>query len=365
MTIVSSTVAKRLCQIEDRLKHGEWSITYPILIAVLAAVLGMLSAASAKKIAYASSFAVLPVLYVVFLAVRISQRGFALDHWLPNWDALPIIVTLIILERLYANKRAISQRALLIRDMSSAFVNLFVAGAATGFVVLPILLSITQYYFGRKIIFASPGQLGPIWAQIASIMLLVSLFRYWMHRFQHSNAFLWKFHSYHHRVTDLQASNILVSHPIDFILRNVLIFLVLSVIGFDPLALLIAIPAVQIYGFFSHCGGDVKGGWLNYVFATPEVHRWHHSAATPAGHKYSVNYGVEFSFWDLLFGTYYLPGEQGQTVSPERMGLGSGLADESSYLRLLLEPLGMYAIVPWLKRTIQIPGSPECKQPTE
>ena len=37
----------------------------------------------------------------------------------------------------------------------------------------------------------------------------------------------------------------------------------------------------------------MKGGLLNYLFVTPEVHRWHHSAKVPEGYGYSCNYGVE------------------------------------------------------------------------
>mgnify|MGYP003351028352 CR=1 FL=1 len=52
----------------------------------------------------------------------------------------------------------------------------------------------------------------PKWFKfVIAILLLVSLFRYWMHRFQHRNEFLWSLHSYHHRVTDLRA--FLRQHP--------------------------------------------------------------------------------------------------------------------------------------------------------
>ena len=117
---------------------------------------------------------------------------------------------------------------------------------------------------------------------------MVSFFRYWMHRWQHSNEFLWKLHSYHHRVTDLKATNTFVSHPLDYALRNVVVFVVLGVVGFAPLALLIALPALAIPGIFSHCGAELKAGALSRWFVTPEVHRWHHSAVVPEGHRYSV-----------------------------------------------------------------------------
>jgi hypothetical protein len=108
-------------------------------------------------------------------------------------------------------------------------------------------------------------------------LLSASFYRYWMHRLQHTVPFLWELHSYHHRVTDLQATNTFVSHPIDFALRNVVFGLVLGIIGFNPLAIVIGTTASFAPGVFSHCGAEVKGGFLNYLFVTPEVHRWHHS----------------------------------------------------------------------------------------
>ena len=174
---------------------------------------------------------------------------------------------------------------------------MFIAGVVTTLLVLPVLTFITQYLFGRKLVFVS--SLGPIWLQVIAILLLVSFFRYWMHRLQHRNEFLWKLHSYHHRVTDLRALNDLTSNPVDFALRNVLVYVLLGVVGFDSIAFLFAVPVLSVWGIFSHCGGDVRGGWLNYVVVTPEVHRWHHTAEVPEGYGYSVNYGVEFSFWDL------------------------------------------------------------------
>jgi sterol desaturase/sphingolipid hydroxylase (fatty acid hydroxylase superfamily) len=248
----------------------------------------------------------------------------------------------------------------------SNVVNLWVTGAVTGMIVLPILVFFPEYFLGRKLVLASPEQLGPVWLQVPIILLSVSLFRYWMHRLQHIIPFLWALHSYHHRVTDLQATNTLVSHPIDYALRNILIFLVLGVIGFNPFALLIAVPATGIGGIFSHCGGDVKGGLLNYLFVTPEVHRWHHSAKVPEGLGYSCNYGVEFSFWDIIFGTFYLPYKNGVAEQPERIGYpGGGLPDESNYLKLLLVPLGLYKPLSWFKDVLRMPRGPKGQQPAE
>jgi ornithine lipid hydroxylase len=319
-----------------------------------------------KTFFYVSSLLIVPVLFAGFYGVRFLGRVYAIDQWVPKWDTLLILAIMVVLERIYTYRYAVSQRSVQARDVISNVVNLYVTGAVTGMIVLPVLAFFPEYFFGRKLVFASPAQLGPVWLQVLVIILSVSFFRYWMHRLQHSVPFLWELHSYHHRVTDIQASNTYVSHPIDFALRNVVIFLLLGVIGFSPFALLIAVPATNISGTFSHCGGDVKGGLLNYLFVTPEVHRWHHSAEVPEGYGYSCNYGVEFSFWDMIFGTFYLPVKNGVAEPPARIGYPGGtLPDESNYLKLLLVPLGLYRPLPWFMQVARMVKGPKGQQPAE
>jgi len=317
-----------------------------------------------RAVFYVSSLMIVPALFVAFYGVRFLGRVYAIDQWVPKWDTLLILATMVVLERIYTYKYAVSQRSVQARDVISNVVNLYVTGAVTGMIVLPVLVFFPEHFLGRKLILTSPEQLGPVWLQVLAIMLSVSLFRYWMHRLQHSVPFLWELHSYHHRVTDIQASNTYVSHPIDFALRNSVIFLLLGVIGFSPFALLIAVPATNISGTFSHCGGDVKGGLLNYLFVTPEVHRWHHSAQVPEGYGYSCNYGVEFSFWDIIFGTFYLPVKNGVAEQPERIGYpGGGLPDEGNYLKLLLVPLGLYRSLPWFMQVLRMVTGRKGQQP--
>ena len=293
---------------------------------------------------------VIPTVLAGLAALRILAKGQPIEHWLPKSDTLTIILVMIVLERVFRYSRAVSQRPVLPRNVVSTLVNLYATGFLTGLVLLPVLNYLPGHYLGRGVILPSPDSLGPLWLQFLLVLLLVSFVRYWIHRFQHSNEFLWKLHSYHHQVQDLQATNTYVSHPIDFALRNVVVYFVLGIVGFDPLVLLVAVPLSNISGTFSHCGADLKAGLLSYVLVTPEVHRWHHTAKVPEGYGYSCNYGVEFSFWDMLFGTFYLPKKDGETLQPERIGHPDGIADEPNYLKLLLVPLGLYPPM-WFKRT--------------
>lgn len=315
-----------------------------------------------KTFAYFGGLLILPVLYVVFYALRVLPQGHAIEEYLPRWDRLLLIATIILFERVYTWRYAVSQRPVLTRDIVASFVNLYVTGALTILLLLPVLKFVPEHFLGRKLVFASPDQLGPFWLQVVAILLAISFVRYWVHRLQHELDFLWAFHSYHHRTTDLIALNADVSHPIDYALRNVVVFLVLGLVGFDPLAILIAVPVTRVSNF-SHCGAELKAGPLNYLIVTPEVHRWHHSVEIPEGHRYAVNYGVEFSFWDILFRTFHLPLKDGVPEQPQRIGHPGGLPDEPSYLRLLLVPLGLYAPVLWAKRALRMPVEPQ--QPAE
>ena len=292
----------------------------------------------ARKITDLSRYAMLPFLLIVLGGVTYLGRGTALAKAFPYYHSFVLLFIMITLERVYAYKRAVAQRHMIWRDLMSTAVQAFVAAAVLGAIVLPVLRYFPTTFLGRRFVFALSDQLGPLWVQVAVVFLLISLMSYAVHRFQHYNDFLWKLHGYHHGVTHIQISNVLVSNPLDWALRNILGGLVLSIVGFNPIATVIA-GAFNIYGDFSHCGADMKGGFLNYVFNTPEVHRWHHAAEFPDPNKfrYGCNFGVGVSFWDILFGTFYLPkDERGAIMAPVRLGHPEGYPDEPNYLKILI-----------------------------
>lgn len=293
---------------------------------------------AAKRFAELARYAILPLLLVVLVAMSLLMRGTAVQRSFPYYHTFLLYFAMIVLERAYTYSRAVSQRHMIWRDLISTAVETFIAGAIMGAIVLPVLHYFPNAFLGRRFLFGLSNQLGPLWLQVLTVLLLISFFSYWVHRFEHTNEFMWKLHGYHHSVTSLQISNVLVSNPFEWALRNVLGGLILSIVGFNPIAVVIA-GGLNVYGDFSHCGGDLKGGWLNYVFNTPEVHRWHHAVELPDDPKfrYGCNYGVGVSFWDILFGTFYLPkDEKGRVVPPSRLGHPGGYPDEPNYLKILL-----------------------------
>jgi hypothetical protein len=90
-----------------------------------------------KAFFYVSSLVIIPALFVLFYGVRLLGRIYAIDQWVPKWDTLLILATMIIVERVYAYRYAVSQRSVLARDVISNVVNLYVTGAVTGMIILP------------------------------------------------------------------------------------------------------------------------------------------------------------------------------------------------------------------------------------
>lgn len=290
---------------------------------------------SIRKARALAVWSVFPLALLLLYWAHIYFNGHPIQRLIPGSVTFATLAFLILLEQVFRYEKGVSQKPLVLRDIASTAVNVLVTGSVMGAVFVPAVVFLPEILFGRSLFFSSSAELGPFWLQLMLVILLYSFMRYGIHRIQHVVPFLWELHSYHHSVTDLKASNTYVSHPLDFALRNVLPPIILGFVGFDPVAVLLGAGLLNTASQMSHCGAGLHAGWLNYVFVTPEVHRWHHSVKVPDGHRYSVNYGVGFVLWDLLFGTFYLPMKDGVPVQPDRLGHPEGIADERNYLKLL------------------------------
>jgi len=144
----------------------------------------------------------------------------------------------------------------------------------------------------------------PMALQVVLALIISELGLYWAHRLAHTWSFLWRFHSVHHSVEKLWFFNTGRFHFVDTFC---------SLLFSIPLLFLLGVPGdVFIYfssitafiGLLTHCNIDVHCGFLNYIFNTPNVHRWHHSRKVEEGNN---NYAENLIFFDIIFGTYYYP----------------------------------------------------------
>jgi sterol desaturase/sphingolipid hydroxylase (fatty acid hydroxylase superfamily) len=87
-----------------------------------------------------------------------------------------------------------------------------------------------------------------------------------------------------------------------------------------PGDIIIWVSAITAFiGILTHCNVRMQFGWLNYIFNTPGLHRWHHSMDLREGNK---NYGENLVLWDLIFGTYF---DDARRRPPAKIGISEAM----------------------------------------
>lgn len=125
---------------------------------------------------------------------------------------------------------------------------------------------------------------------------------YWWHRLQHSNRFLWAFHSVHHSQEHLTLLSASRRHPLENLSMDILLYFVVFHLllgvptrGWAPLAALVTgLAAIQ------HAQLDWRLGPFARVFVSPRFHAVHHSSDPRLA---NANFGFLLSCWDHAFGT--------------------------------------------------------------
>ncbi|MEW5742874.1 MAG: sterol desaturase family protein [Myxococcota bacterium] len=170
----------------------------------------------------------------------------------------------------------------------------------------------------------------PFLAQLGLALVVYELGSWTLHRLSHATV-LFRLHSVHHSVRRLTWFNSIRAHPLDFLL---------SVTATSGPLLLLGVPdevfaAVTVVGtvnmWLQHANIDTRTGWLDWLFVTPHIHRWHHS---PLAEEQGKNLGAVLLVWDWAFGTRYSPAGRAPPVD-----VGPGVADfPDTFVHQLLAP---------------------------
>ena len=170
----------------------------------------------------------------------------------------------------------------------------------------------------------------PFIAAFALALFTTDLFQYWGHRFFHSHVYLWRFHSVHHSTKSMDWLAGSRTHFVDSFVVRALSFMPLYILGFTPVVFNTYIVFVSMLSTLIHTNTKINFGFLKYIFATPQFHHWHHGDEPE---HYGKNFAIIFPFIDLMFGTYYLPGN----VWPRATGVSEANYPKG-YLKQLVYP---------------------------
>lgn len=149
--------------------------------------------------------------------------------------------------------------------------------------------------------------LGRGWAAWVLAYIAYDLTSYLLHRLSHRVRLLWCIHSVHHSAREMKASVSFRGSFSEFLIAPHLTIW-LPLLGLHPMMVIVVEGVAMLYGVLLHLNErwTPRGecGWLRRGLITPLTHRLHH-ANNPV--YLDTNYGLTFSVWDHLFGTFQRP----------------------------------------------------------
>ncbi|MEM6973271.1 MAG: sterol desaturase family protein [Pseudomonadota bacterium] len=212
---------------------------------------------------------------------------------------------------------------------------IYLAGIVFARLVLPVTVA-------GAAVTASEGGIGlfnqlalPFWLVLPLSLLALDLGQYWRHRLHHATELFWRMHRLHHADEEIDTRTAFRFHPFEVALAVLVDLGVVFTLGVPPAAIVVFFAVVVFFDIWEHASVATPP-WtrrLLPVFVTPEMHRMHHGD-DPA--LYNANFGIVFSLWDRLFGTFRHPAMLTQDV---RHGLGVENTLRFNTLgRLLMDP---------------------------
>ncbi|MBK7776800.1 MAG: sterol desaturase family protein [Sandaracinaceae bacterium] len=253
----------------------------------------------------------LAVVWVGALLLFVEQRMPHTPDWRPSWGTLGI-------------------------DVLHNAMTAFAVAPLVRAVIFALLVDVGARLAGAVGVGLWPST-WPVALQLVLALVISDFGAYSAHRFMHLTRFGWRLHAVHHTPAQLHVLASARTHPLNAVLTLTCETGPLILLGISPAALAAWTVFKAVNGLLQHANIDLRPGWLSYVVATSDVHRYHHSVHL---HESNTNFGNTTMLWDHVFRTFHLPrGEQAGTV----VGIADAAVPES-YLAHLAVPfrLGRY-----------------------
>lgn len=201
-------------------------------------------------------------------------------------------------------------------------------------IILPMLTFMEPMQIYTYLINANGpfGRLSPF-TQGVIFIIFSDFLSYWNHRIFHQKN-LWPFHAIHHGPHDVDWTTAYRFHPLNLAFGSWLVASIPVVMGVSPINIIPATLIEAIMAYFVHSNLNFTFGSLRYFVATPVFHRWHHTHSVGGE---GANYGAIFSFWDVIFGTFYFP----DTLLPMTYGI-KDCEIEEKYLSQIIYPFKIF-----------------------
>jgi sterol desaturase/sphingolipid hydroxylase (fatty acid hydroxylase superfamily) len=143
----------------------------------------------------------------------------------------------------------------------------------------------------------------PLPGQFLLALFVAEFVSYATHRGLHRSR-LWPLHAVHHCSPRMYFLLSVRKHPLQAFLTYGIRLSVLWLLGVPEQTLTVLLAFTAANSYLQHSNVRMRTGALGWIFATPELHRIHHSRRPS---DLDSNFGDVLIVWDVLFGTRRAP----------------------------------------------------------
>lgn len=174
---------------------------------------------------------------------------------------------------------------------------------SAGIFALAAALIISGYGWGMTRLYSDAQQYG-LWylgVSYGIVLVLQDTYFYFTHRFfHHPKLFRW-LHQGHHQSRYPTPWTSFAFDPVEAIVQSLFLVGIVLILPLHFITLLAVLTTMTVWAVLNHLGLDrlpasFPHHWLGRWFIGPAHHSVHHL-------KYTVHYGLYFTFWDKLLGT--------------------------------------------------------------
>jgi len=144
----------------------------------------------------------------------------------------------------------------------------------------------------------------PLLVQLVVVIVIADLGFYCAHRTFHAVPWLWRFHSVHHSIEEMDWLAAHRVHPVDQIITMSASLLPVYALGFDPAAIALYAVIYHWQALLVHSNVKLNFGPLRWIVASPQFHHWHHANER---HAYDKNFAGQLPIIDAIAGTLHMP----------------------------------------------------------
>ncbi|UCI17569.1 sterol desaturase family protein [Mesorhizobium sp. B2-1-8] len=217
----------------------------------------------------------------------------------------------IPLERLFSLRPQQIFRKGIVNDLIYATFNGGIVNLLAGLMLAPAI-NAGALLIPMSLTNAISGQ--PTWLQVIEIIILTDLGVYFIHRAFHAIPALWRFHSIHHAVDEMDWLVGFHLHPVDLFVSKSLTLIPVFLLGFTTEALGIYFVIYLGHTLLIHSNVKMNFGPFKWLIVSPQLHHWHHANERAA---YDKNFAGQLAIIDAIFGTFNLPGDE----APQKYGV--------------------------------------------